>query len=206
MERSPTIGSEKPFDEALSGTRSDVDTARKATQPRDAQVGLPPIPTGIQRLLRYAKENDQFRTLLLEKRAEVASAAQVQLSASEIAILKAVPSNQLEAMIGCVPPSVPDRREFLRQSAASAVVLLGGAALSTELLGCDKTRPDRSRMLEVGGAAPDMPPARDDMTPDGGENGNNGSGDSDDEPIDIRPDHHHMAPGGARPDFDDEKK
>jgi len=152
-------------------------------------------------LLRLAGENDQFRALLLEQRAAVASAAGVDLSPSEIAILSAVPARQLETMIHSVPTARPGRREFLRESAASAVVMLGGLALADGLSGCE--RQQRNEFPLCGGAAPDMPPPRGDAEDDA-----DGDSDTDDDPAadedsEPRTIHNHIAPGGARPDLDE---
>jgi hypothetical protein len=119
-------------------------------QPPAANAAVPPVPTGIQRLLRLASVDDSFRRELLARRGGIAGAAEVALTASERAILQAIPAAQLEAMIGSLPPPADDRRSFLRQTAATAVMLLGGAALSS----C------RQDMRSAGGAAPDLPPPR----------------------------------------------
>lgn len=174
--------------------------------PPEGQGDLPPVPTGIQKLLRLAGEDPQFRRLFLTQRADVSGAAGVVLAPSERAILAAVPTRQLEAMIDRVPPAAPDRREFFRQTAASAVVLLGGATLGHTVSGCEKkatslreddpSRPDRNTTKEVGGAAPDEPPPRPEhreMETDGGSAPD----------LPPRPDRNHMAPGGSRPDRPD---
>jgi hypothetical protein len=120
-------------------------------QPPSNNAALPPVPTGLQRLLRLASVDDGFRRELLARRGDIALAAEVELTASERAILQAIPAAQLEAMIVSLPPPADDRRSFLRQTAATAVMLLGGAALSS----CHK-----DDMRTTGGAAPDVPPPR----------------------------------------------
>jgi hypothetical protein len=147
----------------MSRSRMFGDDEPKNPSPRTTIVGgqppgnsaeLPPVPTGIQRLLRLASVDDGFRRELLARRGGLASVAEVELTASERAILQAIPAAQLEAMIGSLPPPAEDRRSFLRQTAATAVMLLGGAALSS----CDN-RAER-RLQAPGGAAPDVPPPR----------------------------------------------
>jgi hypothetical protein len=119
-------------------------------QPPRPTAALPPVPTGIQRLLRLASVDEAFRRELLARRGGIATAAEVALTPSERAILQAIPAAQLEAMITSLPPPEEDRRSFLRQTAATAVMLLGGAALSA----CNRD------MRSAGGAAPDVPPRR----------------------------------------------
>ena len=125
-------------------------------RPPEAQGGLPPVPIGLERLLRLAAVDPAFGAELIARRVEVAAAAGVDLTRSEAAILAAIPAAQLEAMIARVPPPAPSgRREFLQQAAASAVVALGGAALAS----CEKCMPTR-------GIQPDVPPPRpDEPTP-----------------------------------------
>jgi hypothetical protein len=113
-------------------------------QPPQAAPGLPPVPTGLQRLLRLAAVDPAFARELAARRAAVAAAAGVELTPSERAILAAIPAAQLEAMIAGLPPPEEDRRSFLRQTAASAVVLLGGAVLGPA--------------CPVKGSRPDVPP------------------------------------------------
>lgn len=121
-----------------------------------SQQALPPVPVGIQRLLRLASEDSRFRSLLLRQRSAVAHAAGVDLTRTEAAILAAVSGRQLEAMIDRVPPPAPDRRDFFRQSAASAVVLLGGATLGLSASGCEE------RPMIAAGVRPDVPAPRPD--------------------------------------------
>jgi hypothetical protein len=141
-------------------------------QPPRAAAEVPPVPTGIQRLLRLASVDDAFRGELLARRGGIAGVAKVELTASESAILHAIPAAQLEAMIASLPPPADDRRSFLRQTAATAVMLLGGAALSSSCRDADvrtvggaapdvpPPRPRQNLMQDEGGAAPDRPPPR----------------------------------------------
>jgi len=152
-------------DENPTGDNSSPRKTIVGGRPPESQTDLPPIPSGIQRLLRYAAQDDGFRSSFLAQRAEAAAAAGIELTASERAILAAVPVTQLEAMLAQVKTQYPKRREFLRQTTASAAVLLGGVAFAQGTKGCDKPapatrespRPTHKEMLTEGGAAPSMP-------------------------------------------------
>jgi hypothetical protein len=123
------------------------------TSPHDRADDLPPIPTGIQELLRLAAVDPVFRRELLARRDELAPIAAIALTSSERAILRAVPAAQLQAMIANLPPPAPDRRGFLREAAASAAVLLGGAAVVASEA-C--RRPERREMEREGGISPEL--------------------------------------------------
>lgn len=185
MSRSRMMKNDDPTEGATPSPRTTI----VGGQPQEDGATLPPVPTGIQRLLRLASVDPSFRRELVERRDKVAQAAEVMLTPSEAAVLAAIPAAQLEQMAEQMPPPAPPRREFLRQTAATAVVLLGGAALGEAVTGCrnkakepNSDTPDRPETREVeavGGAAPDLPP--------------------------DRPDHRMEAPGGAAPDVPPER-
>jgi hypothetical protein len=101
---------------------------------------LPPLPSGLQALLARAARHEGFRRELLAGRD--AAAGEVDLTAAERAILRAVPIDQLRQMITAVTalPPLPERRDFLRDAGSAAVVLLGGAALGAAALGARESR------------------------------------------------------------------
>ena len=129
-------------------------------RPPEAAGPAPAVPTGLQRLLRLAALDEEFRAQLIERRDEVASAAGVELTDTERAILRVTPAAQIVAMAQHMPPPEAPRREFLRQTAATAVVLLGGAALAA----CESCGP----FLLTRGATADMPRPVLPPPPDGG--------------------------------------
>jgi hypothetical protein len=142
--------------------------------------------------------DERFRDELVERRASIAEVAGLTLTASEAAILGSIPDDQLREMAVKMPPPNPDRRAVLRQTAATAVVLLGGAAMAEAVSACcgsevSPGRPNHNIMQADGGAAPDEPEY--DETP---------------EPLtpedeEERPDHNDMmTTGGAAPDIPDE--
>lgn len=168
-------------------------------QPEGDPQGMPPVPTGIQSLLRLAAVDATFRQQLLDRRDQVAGAAEVELTASERAILRAIPEDQLRQMAEQLPPPAPPRRAFLRQTAATAVVLLGGAAMASTIEACcggisenPIERPGHNEMQGEGGAAPDWPPEETPVEDPA-------------EPTPERPDHPEMqTTGGAAPDWPEE--
>jgi hypothetical protein len=127
MKRSRMFDDEAPERAGTPSPRTTIVGGR----PPEEGASLPPVPTGIQRLLYLAAADEAFRRVLCERRAGAAEAAGVELTASEAAILGAVTDAQLEAMIASIPPPPVERRSFLRETAASAVLALGGAALAT---------------------------------------------------------------------------
>ncbi len=189
MARSRMMGDDPP--EAPSPRKTIV-----GGRPPEKGSGAPPVPTGIQSLLRLASVDGKFRDELVSRRADIAGAAGVTLTASEAAILGSIPEGQLREMAEMMPPPHPDRRAVLRQTAATAVVLLGGAAMAEAVSACcgaedSPLRPDHNEMQGEGGAAPDEPewddPTPEDTTPEGS--------------LD-RPDHNEMMEtGGAAPDI-----
>jgi hypothetical protein len=134
-------------------------------RPPEEGASLPPVPTGIQRLLNLAAIDEGFRRVLCERRAGAASAAGVELTPSEAAILGAVTTAQLEGMIARLPPPPVERRSFLRETALSAVLALGGAALATTCVascvrGATADVPAPKPGLPNAGATADPPPSR----------------------------------------------
>jgi hypothetical protein len=138
-------------DQTAASPRTTIVGAR----PPAGQDGLPPVPTGIEQLLRLAAADPDFREVLVERRDGAAAAAGVTLTAHEAAIIKAIPREQLSTMVAHVPTPSSDRRQFLQRTAASAVIALGGGAvISCE--GCASTRPAEPEPTR--GIRPDVPP------------------------------------------------
>jgi len=176
-------------------------------RPPEQPGGAPPVPTGIQRLLRLASVDESFRHELLERRGEIAAVVGIELTSSERAVLAAIPAEQLRDMAAKLPLPPEPRRDFLRRSAATAVVLLGGAALSESVGACrrqtpgppepEPTRPDGPPPPT--GIQPDMPPER----PQHRETETEG-GAAPDEPPPLRPDGP-PPPTGIQPDMPPER-
>ncbi len=131
-------------------------------RPPDPRPDLPPVPNGLQPLLRLAAVDDGFAAELVTRRSALAEQAGVALTANERAILDAVPAAQLTAMAHNLPPPAPDRRDFLRETARTAVVALGGVVLASASAACPVTRgitPDEPPP-PTRGISPDVPPPR----------------------------------------------
>ncbi len=129
MGRSRMFGDDPPEESKNPSPRTTIVGGR----PPEEGAQTPPVPTGMQKLLRLAAVDPGFARELLLRRDQVAAAAGVELNERERAMLQAVPEEQLRAMVESLPPPPEARRDFLRKTAATAVVLLGGAALS----GCE---------------------------------------------------------------------
>lgn len=122
---------------------------------------LPPIPGGIQQLLRLAAVDPAFLEQLVARRAEVAEAAGIALNRSERQVLEASSETMLRAMAAQLPPSSRPRAARLRHTAATAVVLLGGAALAGGVAGCDRAEAPVAEPVEV--VTPEQPPPLDEL-------------------------------------------
>lgn len=129
MGRSRMFDDEAPEDTVNPSPRTTIVGGR----PPEDKTPTPPVPTGLQKLLRLASVDPGFAKELIEKRDATAGPANIELNDRERAMLRAVPGEQLAEMIANLPPPPEGRRDFLRQTAATAVVLLGGAVLS----GCE---------------------------------------------------------------------
>jgi hypothetical protein len=191
-------------DEPSAGENPSPRTTIVGGRPPERRTDLPPVPVGLQRLLRLASVDAAFRRTLVARRAAVAEAAGVRLTPSETAVLAAIPAGQLERMAERMPPPPAARRDFLRRTAATAVVLLGGAVLSgnpactPQRTGVAETSPAPSPAADADGeeAAPPRPGHRE-MDEEGGM--------SPGEDLPPRPNYREMeVDGGISPDIEDD--
>lgn len=127
------FGDDEPGRATLPSPRTTIVGGR----PPEAGAVLPPIPTGLQRLLRLASADAAFEAELVRRRADLAPAAGIELAASERAILAAASADQLRAMIASLPAPPMDRRAFLKEAAVAALAALAG----TQLAACRKEAP-----------------------------------------------------------------
>ncbi|MBI5490654.1 MAG: hypothetical protein HY905_25190 [Deltaproteobacteria bacterium] len=219
MSRSRMFRDDEPMDSRSVSPRTTIVGGR----PPETRTDLPPVPTGIQKLLRLASVDGSFREELLRRRGGIAPVAGVALTPSERAILGVIPAAQLDTMIAALPPPPADRRTFLRQTASTAVMLLGGAVLAECVSACKGHRADlppsgdadAAGVADVpveAGAAADAPrppgppvwegppPRPEDMPPPAGAQPDWPPGPSDEEPVPVRPDVNPMElEGGISP-------
>jgi hypothetical protein len=144
---------------------------------------LPPVPTGLQTLLRLASLDVEFRRALIARRGQVAGAAGVKLTDREAAVLLAVTDGQLGAMVDSLPVPESARRDFFRQAGASAAVLLSGLGLGATTGSCES---------QSKGHRPDMPPPKASPSNESMEEGRDAGL--------ARPDERPSPPAGIRPE------
>jgi len=133
------------------GPEDEIRRTIVGVRPPEAAESLPPIPRGIEVLIKKASVDPAFRELLLADREAAAREIELDLAPSERAILAAVPAQDLEAFIDRVRVPEEHRRVFLGRAAAAMLALVGGSAM---LASCVKgTRPD----APVKGIRPDRP-------------------------------------------------
>jgi len=86
------------------------------------------FPRGLEVLLKKAAVDDDFRRLLIERRDAAADAIGLSLTPAELAMLRAMPQAQLEAIIARTEVPEASRRAFLGQAAAAMLAALGAVA------------------------------------------------------------------------------
>ena len=106
------------------------------------------IPRGIEVLVKKASVDPDFKSALLEKRAEAAGEIGLTLEPSEIAMINAVQEAQLEAIIANTTVHPKQRTAFLGRVAAVMIVALGAATLHTGCGGSKGVEPDRPEKRE----------------------------------------------------------
>jgi hypothetical protein len=121
-----------------------------------------PIPRGIEVLVKKAAVDAEFRQILLDRRASAAGEIDLKLEPSETAMLNAVPTAQLEAIIARTTVHPKQRPAFLGRVAAVMIVALGastvGCGRSDDARATDGVRPDRPGETQpTKGISPDRP-------------------------------------------------
>jgi hypothetical protein len=99
------------------------------------------IPRGVEVLIKKAAVDPAFKKILFERRAEAAKVIGLKLTATEQAMLAAVPEAQLRAIVANTKVSLGLRPAFLGYAAGAML-----AALGVLTAGCDATfgnQPDR---------------------------------------------------------------
>lgn len=93
------------------------------------------VPVGMERALLLAASDPDFRQALAEDAGAAVARWNLELRPSELAMLRAIPADQLEATIAGldITPQNLQRRRFLRSVAAGVATL----AAADAMLGCD---------------------------------------------------------------------
>jgi hypothetical protein len=94
------------------------------------------VPVGVEKVIYLAAADPAFHRALVEDLDAALTSRELQLRPSELAMLRAISSAQLDAAIASVDvrPENVQRRQFLRAVAVSAVTLAAGGAA-----GCDNS-------------------------------------------------------------------
>lgn len=108
-----------------------------------------PIPQGIEVLVLKAAVDPDFKQILLQRRTAAAEAIGLELTAGEAAMLAAVPTTQLEAVIARASVPQEHRRAFLGQAAAAMLAALTAtrSALAEDLTHSFGVRPGQGQGL-----------------------------------------------------------
>jgi acyl carrier protein len=114
----------------IEGTLSVLPEERQMGQDSTSPADSVPsgIPRGIEVLVKKASVDAAFRSLLLERREEAAARIALKLDAAERLMLRAVPREQLEAIIARTTVPQEHRRAFLGQVAGAMLAVVGLAA------------------------------------------------------------------------------
>jgi hypothetical protein len=158
----------------------DPNPIRPETNLKPADKALGPIPRGIEVLVKKAAVDPEFKRILLEKRASAADEISLKLESTEVAMINAVPAEQLETIIANTNVSEVSRAAFLGRAAAVMLAALGastvgcggggdegGGAQSNGIrpdrIPIKGEEPDRPKRLEpTDGARPDRPAPKED--------------------------------------------
>ncbi len=129
-------------------------------RPPEKITKLPPVPVGLQSLLRLASVDPKFCEELIRQREKAAHAAGIELTPSETAMLRSITADQIRLMANQLPQPAVNRRSFLKQAAKTAVLILGGSILAN----CVKhgePAPARKEQRNIDeGIAPTIPPEK----------------------------------------------
>ena len=121
------------------------------------------VPRGIELLVKKAAVDPEFRTVLHEKRAGAAREIDLTLTSAETAMLNAVPSGQLEAIIAATRVRPTTMPALLGKSAAAMLLALAAIAVGCDsggvVLGEQPDRPEATEPAEKEGR-PDQGPVK----------------------------------------------
>ena len=117
----------------MSERREKKDRIRRRTivggRPPAPRQGLRGIPRGIEVLVKKASVDPTFRRVLMQSRAGAAREIELELTPAEMAILDAVPEDQLAAIVENTAVPSPQRRAFLGRAAATMLAAIVGGCI-----------------------------------------------------------------------------
>lgn len=115
------------------------------------------IPRGIEVLVKKASVDEEFSSILLEQREGAADEIGLELTDTEIAMLRSIPAEQLEAIISQTKVEPQNRRVFLGKVATAmlAAVVVGSAGCKKEPPATKGIQPDKPS--DSRGISPDRP-------------------------------------------------
>ena len=119
-----------------------VRTTIVGARPPGSGKHLGEIPRGIEILVKKASVDPDFKTLLIERRAQAAREIELELTPAEGAMISSVPAPQLEAIIARTKVSRRSKAAFLGRAAAVMLAALGVGTMGC--YGCGGIRPDRA--------------------------------------------------------------
>ncbi|NLX23060.1 MAG: hypothetical protein GXY55_15520 [Phycisphaerae bacterium] len=122
-------------------------------RPPGAGTQIGAIPHNLEILIQKAAVDPEFKVRLLEKRSAAAAELEMTLGPAEVAMLDAVPAEQLEAIIAGTKVPEKTRRALLGKVAVASLGVAAVAVLNLATLGIT---PDRS-FLGTQGIRPDHP-------------------------------------------------
>jgi hypothetical protein len=140
----------KPGPESSLGAAQEQEAVRTTIvggRPPGSGQSVGAIPRGIEVLIKKAAVDPAFKQSLLAGRDKAAAEIGLRLEPAETLMLRAVPEDQLETIIGRTSVPQEHRRVFLGKAAAAMLAALG----LTQTACRDQNAP--------GGARPDLPPA-----------------------------------------------
>jgi hypothetical protein len=147
---------------AQENEREAVRTTIVGGRPSGSGRGTGSVPRGVEVLLKKAAVDAEFRELLCEERIRAAEAIGLELDAAESAMLKAIPREQLEYIIGQTFVPVEQRRVFLGRLAAPMLALLGVAVTGcprAQSAGIRPIQSPQSAGIRPGAPGTNQPPA-----------------------------------------------
>ncbi len=109
-------------------------------RPPGAGTQIGAIPHNLEILIQKAAVDPEFKARLLEKRSAAAAELEMTLGPAEVAMLDAVPAEQLEAIIAGTKVPEATRRALLGKVAVAGLGLFVVASVALPSLG---SRPDR---------------------------------------------------------------